>query len=222
VYSVAALRAWRSELSAHASHHAGFGRGERGNGNGRACEAGFTIANPIYEEIMTRYLNSGYHDNLPPPSTWKWQNPDGTLNMDSLLAAFQKFWRRHSEAWEQQAGYTEAFPHLLLMAFLQRITNGGGHTDREAAAGRGRMDLTVEYGGVCYIIEIKIVYTHDSPATVREDGLEQICRYRDRIDKSAPAWLIIFDRRPKAKELTWDERITWEVDTATGVTVLGC
>ncbi|MDR1023502.1 MAG: hypothetical protein LBL94_09580, partial [Prevotellaceae bacterium] len=46
-----------------------------------SAEAGFTIANPIYEEIMTRYLNSGYHDNLPPPSTWKWQNPDGTLNM---------------------------------------------------------------------------------------------------------------------------------------------
>ncbi|MDR1343557.1 MAG: hypothetical protein LBK18_09950, partial [Prevotellaceae bacterium] len=69
---------------------------------------------------------------------------------------------------------------------------------------------------------IKIVYTHDSPATVREEGLVQICKYRDRIDASAPAWLVIFDRRPKAKELTWDERITWEVDTATGVTVLGC
>jgi hypothetical protein len=187
-----------------------------------STKTGFTIANPIYEEIMTRYLNSGYHDNLPPPSTWKWQNPDGTLNMDSLLAAFQKFWRRHSEAWEQQAGYTEAFPHLLLMAFLQRITNGGGHIGREAAAGRGRMDLAVEYGEMCYIIEIKIVYTHDSPAAVREEGLVQICKYRDRIDASAPAWLVIFDRRPKAKELTWDERITWEVDAATSVTVLGC
>jgi hypothetical protein len=187
-----------------------------------SAETGFTIANPIYEEILTRYLNSGLHDNLPPPSTWQWQKPDGTLDMDRLLAEFQKFWRRHSEVWEQQSGYTEAFPHLLLMAFLQRVTNGGGHIDRESAAGHGRMDLAVEYGGVCYIIEIKLVYSYNSPATVREEGLKQICEYRDRVNAAAPAWLVIFDRRPKAKELPWDERITWEVDAATNVTVLGC
>jgi hypothetical protein len=142
--------------------------------------------------------------------------------MDSLLSEFQKFWRRHSEMWEQQSGYTEAFPHLLLMAFLQRVTNGGGHIDRESAAGRGRMDLAVEFDGKCYIIEVKVIYSYDSPAAVREEGLDQICRYRDKIAASAPAWLVIFDRRPKAKELSWDERITWEVDTATNVTVLGC
>ncbi|MDR0688181.1 MAG: PD-(D/E)XK nuclease domain-containing protein [Prevotellaceae bacterium] len=184
--------------------------------------SGFTIANPIYEEILTRYLNSGYHDNLPPPSAWKWQKPDGSLDMDSLLREFQKFWRRHSEVWEQKSGYTEAFPHLLLMAFLQRVTNGGEHVDRESAAGRGRMDLAVEFGGACYIIEVKVVYSYDSPDTVREEGLEQICEYRDKVNAAAPAWLVIFDRRPKAKELTWDERITWEVDKATGVTVVGC
>lgn len=99
---------------------------------------GFTIANPVYEEILTRYLNSGYHDNLPPPSTWQWQKPNGDLDMDRLLKEFQKFWRRHSEIWEQRADYTEAFPHLLLMAFLQRVLNGGGNIEREYAAGRGR------------------------------------------------------------------------------------
>jgi hypothetical protein len=31
---------------------------------------GFTIANPVYEEILIRYLNSEYHDSFPPPSTW--------------------------------------------------------------------------------------------------------------------------------------------------------
>jgi hypothetical protein len=41
--------------------------------------------------------------------------------MDALLHNFQEFWRNNSETWEQAADYPEAFPHLLLMAFLQRI-----------------------------------------------------------------------------------------------------
>jgi hypothetical protein len=84
------------------------------------------------------------------------------------------------------------------------------------------MDLAVEFGGACYIIEVKVVYSYDSPATVREEGLEQICAYRDKVSATAPAWLVIFDRRPKAKELSWDERISWEVDAATSVAILGC
>jgi hypothetical protein len=185
-------------------------------------DKGFTIANPVYEEILTRYLNSAYHDSIPPPSTWQWQKPNGELDMDGLLKEFQKFWRRHAEIWEQKADYTEAFPHLLLTAFLQRVTNGGGYIDREYAAGRGRMDLMVEYAGKRYIIEVKIIYYYDTPAVVREEGLEQIQGYRDTIDASAPAYLVIFDRRPKAKELSWDEKISWTVDEESKVTILSC
>ena len=179
------------------------------------------MANPIYREVIARQMTYGTQLAIPQPS-WPWQKPDGTLDMDRLLAEFQKFWRRHSEVWEQKSNYTEAFPHLLLMAFLQRVTNGGGYIEREYAAGRGRLDLAVEFGGKCYIIEVKVVYSYDSPAIVREEGLEQICAYRDRIDASAPAYLVVFDRRPQAKELSWDERITWEVDAATNVIILGC
>jgi hypothetical protein len=142
--------------------------------------------------------------------------------MDRLLYEFQKFWRRHSEAWEQKADYTEAFPHLLLMAFLQRVTNGGGHIDREYAAGRGRVDLAAEYAGKTYIIEIKIIYDYDAPDAVREEGLEQVQGYRDKIDASVPAYLVIFDRRLEAKKLSWDEKISWTVDKASNVTILGC
>jgi hypothetical protein len=179
------------------------------------------IANPIYREVIARQMTFSTQLAIPKP-TWPWQKADGTLDMDRLLQEFQKFWRRHSEVWEQKSNYTEAFPHLLLMAFLQRVTNGGGHIEREYAAGRGRMDLAVEFGGVCYIIEVKVVYYYDSPATVREEGLEQILDYRDKTDSSAPAWLVIFDRRPQAKELPWDERITWEADADTKVTIVGC
>jgi hypothetical protein len=179
------------------------------------------IANPIYREVIARQMTFGTQLAIPYP-TWQWQTPDGALDMNRLLREFQKFWRRHSEVWEEKSNYTEAFPHLLLMAFLQRVTNGGGHIDREYAAGRGRMDLAVEFGGECYIIEVKVVYYYDSPDTVREEGLEQINEYRDTINASAPAWLVIFDRRPKVKELPWEERITWEADETNRVTVVGC
>jgi len=37
--------------------------------------------------------------------------------------------------------YTEAFPHLLLMAFLQRVATGGALIEHEYAPRRGRLDL---------------------------------------------------------------------------------
>ena len=142
------------------------------------------------------------------------------MDMDKLLKEFQKFWRRNADTWEEKAEYTEAFPHLLLMAFLQRVINSGGSIDREYAAGRGRIDLAVNYKGDTFIIEIKLIRNYDTPQIVREDGLEQINEYRDRFDPKTPAYLIIFDRRPKAKEKSWDERISWEQDG--DVTILGC
>jgi hypothetical protein len=183
-------------------------------------ETGFVIANPIYEEILTRHLNAPYHDNLPPPSSWQWKKANGSLDMDSLLREFQRFWRKNSEIWEQKADYTEAFPHLLLMAFLQRIFNGGGRVEREYAAGRGRVDLAIEYDKRWYIIEIKLIRSYDTPEEVREEGLRQIQTYRDRIDPAAPAYLVVFDRRPQAKQFPWDKRISWTQEGT--ITVVWC
>jgi hypothetical protein len=193
-----------------------------------SSEKGFTIANPVYEEILTRYLNSEYHDSMPPPSAWKWQKDDGSLDMDSLFREFQGFWQTHSEIWEQSAEYTEAFPHLLLMAFLQRITNGEGRIEREYAAGRGRIDLAVEYHGEWNIIEIKLLRKGQTFETVEAQGIEQISRYHNSFRPgcgSADAsvngcYLVIFDRRPEARNLSWNERLRWE--TKGGVTVVGC
>jgi hypothetical protein len=140
--------------------------------------------------------------------------------MDKMLSEFQKFWRRHADKWEEKADYTEAFPHLLLMAFLQRVLNGGGNMERDCAAGRGRMDLGIEYNKQWYIIEIKLVYEHDSYQTVKEEGLEQIRLYRDKFTPETPLWLIIFDRRAITKLKSWDERISWEQEEE--VTILGC
>jgi len=186
-----------------------------------ALERGRTpaIANPIYREVIARHLTYGQQLAIPEP-TWQWEKPDGTLDMDRMMREFQKFWRRHADIWESKTDYTEAFPHLLLMAFLQRVLNGGGRIEREYAAGRGRMDLGIEYNAHWHIIEIKLVHYYDSPQMVREEGLEQIRSYRDKLAPGAPSYLVVFDRRPTTKEKSWDERIYWEQDG--DVTVLGC
>jgi hypothetical protein len=188
------------------------------------------IANPIYREVIARHLTFGPQLAIPKP-VWQWEKPDGSLDMDRLMQEFQKFWRRHADIWESKtkSPYTEAFPHLLLMAFLQRVLNGNGHIERECAAGRGRMDLGVEYKGRQYVIEIKLIRNYNSPQAVREEGLEQIKDYCDKFAPSllgkvgyglVPAFLVLFDRRSKTKKKSWDERITWEQDG--NITILGC
>jgi hypothetical protein len=114
------------------------------------------------------------------------------------------------------------------MAFLQRVTNGGGYIERECASGSGRMDLLVEYKGEKNIIEIKLLRDNDSPETIREEGLEQILKYRDRLGENIPCFLIIFDRRSTAKSTPWESRLTWEVINTTKqnrtdeVNIVGC
>jgi hypothetical protein len=106
------------------------------------------------------------------------------------------------------------------MAFLQRVTNGDARIEREYAAGRGRLDLLVEYAGVRHVIEIKLLRDYDTPELILEEGLEQIRAYRDRLAPGIPAYLLIFDRRSDAKKLPWDQRIQWSHHE--DITVVGC
>ncbi|GHU47000.1 hypothetical protein FACS1894200_01660 [Spirochaetia bacterium] len=133
-----------------------------------------------------------------------------------------------SDVWELQATYVEAFPHLLLMAFLQRVTNGKGHIEREYAAGRGRMDLAVEFNGSWDIIEVKLLRDARTFKAVQAEGKKQILRYRDtfaptpgtralRDGKSADCYLVIFDRR--TKKPAWYRRLKWLKDGE--ITVVG-
>jgi ASC-1-like (ASCH) protein len=178
------------------------------------------VANPIYRETLARAIAYGSQMMMPKRDTFRWQKTDGSLDMDLLLKEFQKFWQRHSDVWALTSDYTEAFPHLLLMAFLQRITNGNGRIEREYAAGRGRMDLFIEYEGQSYIIEIKLIHDYDTLKAVKKEGLEQILEYRNKFDKTIPCYLIIFDRRSEDKKLPWGKRITWNIEN--GVVVIGC
>jgi hypothetical protein len=184
------------------------------------------VANPIYRETLAREMTYSAQLAIPKPE-WKWEKEDGTLDMDNLLREFQAFWRTNSEAWEAQADYSEAFPHLLLQAFLQRVTNGLGRIEREYAAGRGRMDLAVEYKGAWDIIEIKLLRQGRAFEAVMAEGVKQILRYRDSFSPAplrsadgtpADCYLLIFDRRPD--KCAWEQRLIWTRDG--DVTVVGC
>jgi hypothetical protein len=186
---------------------------------------GPVVANPIYREVIAREITFGAQMAIPAPE-WQWQKPDGTLDMDALLREFQAFWQTNSEVWEQKLDYPEAFPHLLLMAFLQRVANGSGRIEREYAAGRGRMDLAVEYRGAWNIIEVKLLRQGKTFEKVTEEGIRQTLGYRDsfspalRSRNGAPArcYLLVFDRRPDKP--AWAERLKWI--EREDVTVVGC
>ena len=162
-------------------------------------------ANPMYREVLARQLSYDVQAAVPRP-TWAWATPDGRLDFPALLDAFRQWWRENADVVAgQMPEYPEAVPHLALCAFLQRVINGGGRVHREFAAGRGAMDLLIEYGPDRFAIEIKRVRTRDSLETVIDRGVIQLGRYLDTVGLEH-GWLVVFDVRP---DRSWDERL-WE------------
>ena len=167
------------------------------------------FANPIYREIITRILNSALQHGIDTDiaqTTW-YLEADGSLNMDKLLAAFTDFYRRHSESWLERFQYKEAGHQLLLMAFLQRIINGGGRIEREMAVGNGRTDLAVFWKEQVFTIEIKM--HHDARSETQ--GIQQLSRYMDKLGQQR-GFLVLFEKK-SSDELPWEQRIRREIHT---------
>lgn len=164
------------------------------------------IANPIYREVIPRELTVITQMNLEAQQQTVWYiQPDGRIDLPKLLAAFQQFFREHSESWLERFDYREAGPQLLMQAFLQRIVNGGGRVEREYGLGRRRTDLLIVWnypGGVQRaVIELKLLY--GTLERTLADGLAQTWAYADAC--GAPeAHLVIFDRTP---DKSWSEKI---------------
>ena len=156
------------------------------------------VANPIYREVIPRALTFVAQTSLAQQSAW-YVREDGTLNMAKLLTAFQEFWREDGHLAAEGFFYREAGPHLMLMAFLQRITNSGGRVHREYGLGRGVIDLLVEWQGERHAIEIKM--RRDQGTEQR--GFEQLGRYLDTIGLMQ-GWLVLFDLR---KTASWEEKV---------------
>jgi hypothetical protein len=166
---------------------------------------GLVISNPIYREVIPRVLVQGTQDSLPLISP-SWLTTTGELNVDALLTAFLKFWRQQVEPLLSSAAYHEIAPHIVLMAFLHRVVNGGGVLEREYAIGSDRMDLCLRYKDVILGIELKV--WRDKKRDPQADGIEQLESYLGRLGVDF-GWLFIFDRRKNA--LPMEERLSTEV-----------
>ena len=158
----------------------------------RHPNGGLLPANPIYREVLPRVLASGPEDNLPTLAP-HWLTSQGQLDPDQLLQSFLRFWRQHGEPLLKTAPYHEIAPHLVLMAFLHRVVNGGGTLEREYAIGSDRMDVCLRYGDVTLAMELK-VWRQGRPDPLQA-GLGQLDRYLAGLGLDT-GWLIIFDQRP--------------------------
>jgi type II secretory pathway predicted ATPase ExeA len=163
---------------------------------------GYEIANPIYKEVIPRILNHARQVQINQQAAW-YLKTDGGLDMEKLLRAWQEYWREHGHLAAAGFKYREAGPHLVLMAFLQRVINGGGKIDREYGLGRGALDLMLTWsggGGVeRHAIELKL--RRDTRTESR--GIEQLGRYLDSAGLSV-GWLVLFDQR---KGRSWKQRL---------------
>ena len=167
------------------------------------------IANPIYAEVVPRELTHAVQDKLLHEAAW-YVDADGGLDLDKLLAAFQSYFREHSEHWVARFDYAEAGPQLLLQAFLQRIVNGGGRIEREYGLGRGRTDLliiwphageAVPHAASRFVVECKVL--HKSLERTLREGLAQTAGYMDRCVAQS-GHLVIFDR---TEGKPWNEKL---------------
>jgi hypothetical protein len=111
------------------------------------------IANPIYREVIPRALTWPQQISIHQPTEW-YVRSDGALDVPKLMAAWQTFWCKDGHLAAEGFGYREAGPHLMLMAFLQRIVNGGGRVEREYGLGRGALDLMIFWQGERHAIEV--------------------------------------------------------------------
>lgn len=177
-------------------------------------QAGLVIANPIYAETIPRSLATITRAFLP-SITPVWLTASGKLDSQQLLEAFLAFWRQHGQPLLGTTAYHEIAPHLVLMAFLDRVANGGGRVERETAVGRGRLDLRLEYGDTVLPMEVKV--WRDGERDPLEEGLEQVERYMVGLGVTT-GWLIMFDQRRGRPPIA--QRTTAEVVTpAEGKTV---
>jgi hypothetical protein len=196
------------------------------------------IANPIYAEVVPRELTWVVQEEFDQETAW-YVDADGGLNVRALLAAFQTFFREHSEHWSKRFQYQEAWPQLLLQAFLQRVVNSGGRIEREYGLGRGRTGLLVVWprgprasgrsphdgpshagGGQAarvdkIVIECKVL--HGSLERTIADGLEQTAAYMDRC-AAQEGHLVIIDRAAEGR--SWDEKVFRHRKTSRGGVVI--
>jgi DNA polymerase III delta prime subunit len=160
------------------------------------------VANRIYHEVIARVL-AGDAELQVQAEPRSFVLPNGRLDFDRLLHEFAAFWKQHGEVLSSKTSYHEVAPQLVLMAFLQRVVNGGGFVEREYGVGRGRIDLLVRWPyseagqrhWQRHALELKV--WREREADPLPEGLSQLDSYLERLELDEGV-LVLFDRRQEA------------------------
>ncbi len=139
---------------------------------------------------------------------------DGRFDMDVLLRECASFWVEQGDTLAERVTYLESGAQLVMMAFLQRVVNGGGVVTREYGIGRRRIDLLIQWpyadaSGKRQVqreaIELKV--WRDGRKDPLEEGRKQLDEYlvRTGLDEGV---LVLFDRRKEAVPI--EERVREE------------
>ncbi len=149
---------------------------------------GLQIANPIYREVIPRELTVVQQKYFPIFPAW-YIKPDGKLDIEKALEAFFEFYRENAEALTKGKIYTEAAHHLIFMAWLQRIVNGGGYVRREYATGLKFIDLVILFAGEKFVFELKTERNFKRPK-----ALDQLHAYAQRMSVTE-GYLVVFRKK---------------------------
>jgi hypothetical protein len=157
------------------------------------------IANPIYCEVIARVLSGAAEEQID-VRTPAYVDANGRLSIARILDDFAVFWRAHGDVLAGKMPYHEVAPQLVLMAFLQRVVNGGGQVEREYGVGRGRIDLLVRWplpGGEAQREALELKAWAEGRADPLPEALVQVEAYLSGL--SLPeGTVVIFDRRTVA------------------------
>lgn len=175
----------------------------------RSDDGGLVVANAIYAAVIPRMLAFVPRHMLPQiPATWL--TADGGLDEKLLLDAFVSFWRQHGQAMQRSAPYQEVAAQIVVLAYLDRVANGGGWVTSEYSVGSGRLDICLRWRKQRVAIELK-VWRDRRPDPLAE-GLAQLDRYLAGLGLDS-GWLIIFDQRSGLPEIELRTSVT-ERETA--------
>ena len=103
------------------------------------------IANPIYAEVVPRHLNYAVQAGLLQEMAW-YVDAGGDLDVAGLIAAFQTFFREHSEHWVQRFERYQEEGAAVAAAGAPAAHRERRRPDRAGVrAGGGRTDLLIAW-----------------------------------------------------------------------------
>jgi AAA-like domain/PD-(D/E)XK nuclease superfamily len=148
------------------------------------------IHNRIYQEVLANYMASGMEIKqmfTDRDGGYIYKNPNGSLNMESVLLGFQAFMKK--EYSKKDRDFLEKHGRLVFLAFIKPIINGKGYDFKEPQiSDEKRLDVVITYLEKKYIAELKLWRGEKA----HQEGIKQLHDYLD-VQGLNEGYLIIFD-----------------------------